>query len=442
MKPAARADKLSVTMASRHRRALAALGAALLLVTACAPEALSDSAGGGAAVQTEAGDAESSFPSTVTTSPQTSDHDPAPEDSEGMTGGPGDAASETGSDSATADGPADAGTSSQAPGALPDGAASVPSAAGDPSGQSGEIIDTARVLALLETIPVKGRAPKTGYSRDLFGSAWTDDVSVDGGHNGCDTRNDILRRDLTDFAIRTNSSGCTVLVGVLHDVYTGTSIDFTRGQTTSAAVQIDHVVALSDAWQKGAQQLSDAQRWNFANDPVNLQAVDGPTNGQKGAGDAATWLPPNKSYRCVYVARQTMVKATYSLWMTQAEHDAIARILAQCPASMTARLAVPDLGKDADGSVAPTISTTPAVAVTSSQPASPSTSAAGQGTTPASPGTSVAGQECYPLSNGGNCYQPGQMCAKRYYGDSGVSGDGRSIECLQEGDYWRWRVTG
>jgi hypothetical protein len=95
-------------------------------------------------------------------------------------------------------------------------------------------------------------------------------------------------------------------------------------------VQIDHVVALSDSWQKGAQQLSYEQRLQFANDTLNLQATDGPTNQQKGDGDAATWLPPNASYRCEYVARQISVKATYALWITPAELDAMAGILSNC----------------------------------------------------------------------------------------------------------------
>uniref|UniRef100_UPI001124F2E2 GmrSD restriction endonuclease domain-containing protein n=1 Tax=Arthrobacter globiformis TaxID=1665 RepID=UPI001124F2E2 len=119
--------------------------------------------------------------------------------------------------------------------------------------------------------------------------------------------------------------------GILPDHYTGTTISFVRGTTTSSAVQIDHVVALSDAWQKGAQLLSTEVRTAFANDPLNLQATDGPTNTQKGDGDAATWLPPNKGFRCEYVARQVSVKARYGLWVTQAEHDAIAGILAGCP---------------------------------------------------------------------------------------------------------------
>ncbi|RKO26228.1 DUF1524 domain-containing protein [Pseudarthrobacter phenanthrenivorans] len=181
---------------------------------------------------------------------------------------------------------------------------------------------------LLATLPIKGRAPKTGYERSLFGPTWAD---VDG--NGCDTRNDILRRDLTDITY-TNSVPCTVKTGTLADPYTGTVISFVRGTTTSSAVQIDHVVALSDAWQKGAQQLTNEQRTAFANDPLNLQATDGPTNQQKGDGDAATWLPPSKGFRCDYVARQVSVKARYSLWVTQAEHDAIAGILVGCPGQL------------------------------------------------------------------------------------------------------------
>jgi len=127
---------------------------------------------------------------------------------------------------------------------------------------------------------------------------------------------------------------CTVLSGVLHDPYTAKTINFTRGEKTSDDVQIDHVVALSDAWQKGAQQLDPETRKQFANDPLNLLAVDGPANNAKSDADAATWLPPNKDYRCRYVARQVAVKQKYQLWVTQAEHDAIQRVLGGCPGQM------------------------------------------------------------------------------------------------------------
>ncbi|AHI02254.1 deoxyribonuclease [Corynebacterium falsenii DSM 44353] len=176
----------------------------------------------------------------------------------------------------------------------------------------------------MNTLEVKGRAPKTGYSRDEFGQRWKD---ID--RNGCDQRNDVLARDLTDVNA---PEGCKVLSGVLQDPYTGETIDFRRGAKTSSAVQIDHVVALGDAWQKGAQQLSPEQREEIGNDTMNLLAVDGPTNQAKGAGDAATWLPPNKAFRCQYVTIQTQVKAKYHLWVTQAEKDAIERVLSTCGA--------------------------------------------------------------------------------------------------------------
>ncbi|MHA7177277.1 GmrSD restriction endonuclease domain-containing protein [Arthrobacter sp. Sr24] len=201
----------------------------------------------------------------------------------------------------------------------------VPDAGGADLASNQQPAFAAKALEVLATLPIKGRAPKTGYDRAMFGQAWAD---VD--RNGCDTRNDILDRDLTAKTFKPGTRDCLVLTGVLADAYTATTIDFVRGSATSSAVQIDHVVALSDAWQKGAQQLSVEVRTAFANDPLNLLAVDGPSNQQKGAGDAATWLPPNKGYRCDYVARQISVKATYKLWVTQAEHDAMARVLDGC----------------------------------------------------------------------------------------------------------------
>jgi hypothetical protein len=182
------------------------------------------------------------------------------------------------------------------------------------------------VTVALDKIPTKGRAPKTGYARDEFGRGWKDP-----DHNDCDTRNDVLNRDLTRTTHKPGTHGCMVMTGTLADPYTGTTIAFQRGQATSTRVQIDHVVALSDAWQKGAQKLSADDRLLLANDPMNLLAVDGPTNASKSDGDAATWLPPAKSYRCSYVARQTAVKLKYGLWMTPAEKDAITRVVKSCP---------------------------------------------------------------------------------------------------------------
>ena len=199
-----------------------------------------------------------------------------------------------------------------------------------PTAPAAQADPTAETLATLDTLEVKGRAPKTGYERTLFGEAWTDDVTVADGHNGCDTRNDILRRDLVDVVTKPGSNGCAVLSGTLNDPYTGTSFSFQRGPGTSAQVQVDHIVSLSDAWQTGAQQWDKFTRRNFANDPRNLQATLGWVNQEKGDGNAATWLPPNKAYRCTFVSRIVDVKAAYRLWVTPPERDAIARVLQDC----------------------------------------------------------------------------------------------------------------
>ena len=192
--------------------------------------------------------------------------------------------------------------------------------------------DIAEVLAALDSLEVKGRAPKTGYEREEFGQAWSDDVTVEFGHNGCDTRNDILRRDLDpeSLVLKEGTHDCVALSGTLHDPYSGQDIEFQRGAQTSRAVQIDHVVPLADAWQKGAQQWSPEKRRDFANDARNLLAVDGPLNQQTGAGDAATWLPPNKGFRCEYARRIVEVKAAYEIWVTAAEKDALRRLLNAC----------------------------------------------------------------------------------------------------------------
>jgi hypothetical protein len=183
--------------------------------------------------------------------------------------------------------------------------------------------------SVLASLPVKGRAPKTGYTRAQFGQAWAD---VD--RNGCDTRNDMLKRDLTNIEYKVKTRDCVVLTGVLVDRYSGETINFVRGNVTSMEVQIDHVIALSNAWQTGAFKLTVLQRTALANDPMNLFAVKGRLNLQKSDGDAATWLPPLKSFRCAYVAQQIAVKAKYSLWVTAPEKEAMTRILTACPKQM------------------------------------------------------------------------------------------------------------
>src|SRR6476646_334747 len=159
----------------------------------------------------------------------------------------------------------------------------------------------------------------TVYQRDQFGSGW-----VDVDRNGCDTRDDLVRRKVRMF-----THGCVITAGTLHDPYTRDVIRYIRGG--GSEVDIDHVVALGDAWQKGAQRWSYGKRVAFANDPLNLFAVSASANRQKGDGDTATWLPANKSFRCAYVARQVSVKLKYALSVTAAERDAMRRVLARCP---------------------------------------------------------------------------------------------------------------
>ncbi|MGE3286674.1 MAG: HNH endonuclease family protein [Pseudonocardia sp.] len=195
----------------------------------------------------------------------------------------------------------------------------LPVPGGLPPAASGPAVD------VLATLPVKGRAPRTGYARDEFGQAWAD---VD--RDGCDQRNQILARDLVDERF-VRGSRCVVSSGQLVDPYTGEVIAFRRGRTTSAKVQIDHIVSLSNAWQTGAQRLTRHEREQLANDPLNLVATAGALNQGKSDGDAATWLPPSTGYRCAFVARQVAVKARYRLWVTPAERDAILRVLGGCP---------------------------------------------------------------------------------------------------------------
>ena len=177
-----------------------------------------------------------------------------------------------------------------------------------------------RAIEVLGRLDVKGRAPKTGYSREEFYSGWP---SVD----GCSLRQRILKREFGESAVL---DGCNVIAGEYEEPYTGEYRKFTeRSEVTK--LQIDHVVALSDAWQKGAQYLDKEVRYKIATDPLNLLAVDGSANQQKSDGDAATWLPSNKRFRCQYVARQVSVKYKYGLWVTEAEKTAISKVLENCP---------------------------------------------------------------------------------------------------------------
>ncbi len=176
---------------------------------------------------------------------------------------------------------------------------------------------------VLEKIEVKGRAPKTGYTREEFYSSWP---TID----GCNLRQRIIKREFGDSAVLADDN-CSVMSGEYDEPYTGSHLVFYQKTEISDGVQIDHVVALSDAWQKGAQNLTKEKRKELATDPLNLLAVDSATNQGKSDGDASTWLPPNKAFRCQYVARQVSVKYKYDLWVTDSEKTAIKKILEKCP---------------------------------------------------------------------------------------------------------------
>lgn len=198
------------------------------------------------------------------------------------------------------------------------------SSSGPSDSSLGSVDDSAKALDQLPVLQSRsGSVPR--YSRDEFGQRWAD---VD--RNGCDTRNDILRRDLRSLQMKTSSPNCVVVGGILDDPYTGRTIDFHKGEASSDQVQIDHVVALANAWSSGAWQWDAPRRQEFANDPTNLLAVDGNANQDKGASRADQWLPPNARYRCAYVQRQIVVKTSWGLGVTTREKKAMKAVLDHC----------------------------------------------------------------------------------------------------------------
>ncbi|HSA48848.1 MAG TPA: HNH endonuclease family protein [Yinghuangia sp.] len=183
--------------------------------------------------------------------------------------------------------------------------------------------DRAQARALISQVRTAGRGPKTGYERDKFGSAWTDSApSVPMSGNGCRTRDDILKRDGAEVRF-TSGSTCVVNTMTLADPYTGTTINFRKSNANE--VQIDHVVSLSAGWQMGAAHWPQDKRMQLANDPLNLLAVDGPTNNGKGDATPASWLPPAKQVRCAYVVRYAQVSLKYELPVTEADKAAMLR---------------------------------------------------------------------------------------------------------------------
>jgi hypothetical protein len=179
--------------------------------------------------------------------------------------------------------------------------------------------------ALIKRVTTKGRGPKTGYSRDEFGYAWMDSApNVPYAHNGCDTRNDLIKRDGVEVHYRSGSK-CVVSSMTLHDPYTGRTVHWTKSHATT--IQIDHVMPLSYDWQMGAARWTKEKREGIANDPLNLLPVDGSLNASKGDSGPASWLPPNKNIRCSYSVRFAQVSLKYELPVTAADKQ---MMLTQC----------------------------------------------------------------------------------------------------------------
>jgi hypothetical protein len=184
--------------------------------------------------------------------------------------------------------------------------------------EAGQALTALEQLAIAQPI-------QTPYDRRQFGQRWAD---ID--RNGCDQRNDVLKRDLVDVTTKPGTRDCVILTGVLLDPYTGLTIDFTRGEATSTDVQIDHVVPLAWAWRQGAADWTEDKREQLANDPLNLLAVDGPTNASKSDQGPALWMPPLESYHCLYAERFVQVLDTYDLTVSPEDHAALQIELSSC----------------------------------------------------------------------------------------------------------------
>ena len=214
------------------------------------------------------------------------------------------------------------------------GTADEPAAVAD--GGDGAVVPTVApgtaILAGVAVIARRVRDPN--YRRAAFGEAWTDDNPAPEGHNGCDTRNDILNRDLTDKTL-VSLKRCpqAVKTGVLRDPYTNDTIAFTRGNQVGAAVQIDHIVPLALAWDLGARDWNDELRLRFANDPANLLAVSGKSNQDKGDKQPSDWRPPNHGFWCQYAVQYVAVLRGYGLPVDAPSVPVLRDAAATCPTS-------------------------------------------------------------------------------------------------------------
>lgn len=234
-----------------------------------------------------------------------------------------------------------AGAAAASGGGLPEDLTGSPAASPDSPASTKSADPTGAAARALDQLTVKGPAPMTGYDREgKFGPAYSDDVDVPLGHNGCDARNDLAKLRFDQVKIKPGTNDCVVASGQLEDPYSGTTIPYASGEGSD--IHFEHVVALGDAWRTGAQQFTEQQRENLANDPLNLLMVKGSLNMAKGDANIATWQPPNKTFRCDYAARQIAVKTKYDLWIVEAEKQTLATVLETCPGQKLPTDTIPD----------------------------------------------------------------------------------------------------
>ncbi|MCB0932771.1 MAG: HNH endonuclease [Mycobacterium sp.] len=186
---------------------------------------------------------------------------------------------------------------------------------------------------LAGTVVVDARVRGSDYRRDAFGRAWDDDNDAPGGRNGCDTRDEILARDLSDTTyVSTKRCPRAVRSGTLRDPYTNATVAFLRGDRVGAAVQIDHIVPLAFAWDMGARDWAPELRKRFANDPANLIAVAGSANQDKGDLPPGEWMPPNRAFWCQYSTQFIEVVRGYQLAVDAASAGRLRDAIRTCPA--------------------------------------------------------------------------------------------------------------
>lgn len=193
------------------------------------------------------------------------------------------------------------------------------------------VVSGSDVLAGVAVVATRVR--DADYRRGAFGDAWEDDNDAPGGRNGCDTRNDILNRDLEDkIYVATRRCPQAVAGGTLRDPYTNATIAFVRGNRVGASVQIDHLVPLAFAWDMGARDWTEPMRIRFANDPANLLAVAGGANQDKGDQPPGDWMPPNAAFWCQYAVAFIAVVRGYGLPVDEASAHRLRDASSDCPA--------------------------------------------------------------------------------------------------------------